>query len=150
MPTLRGSVVGPIRRRCRPRPGSTSPRINPNKLNTRVPLDLTDTARTADPDSPKILIRTDSAGGTHVFAKACRAAGVGYSFGVPVIAPVKHAVELLEDSNGWYPAINTDGTIRDGAWVAEATGLVDLSAWPQGTRLILRKERPHPGAQLTF
>jgi len=66
------------------------------------------------------------------------------------IAPVKHAVELLEDSNGWYPAINTDGTIRDGAWVAEATGLVDLSAWPQGTRLILRKERPHPGAQLTF
>src|SRR5450631_2467906 len=106
--------------------------------------------RPADPDSPKILIRTDSAGGTHVFAKACRAAGVGYSFGVPVIAPVKHAVELLEDSNGWYPAINTDGTIRDGAWVAEATGLVDLSAWPQGTRLILRKERPHPGAQLTF
>src|SRR5450755_3137177 len=56
--------------------------------------------RPADPDSPKILIRTDSAGGTHVFAKACRAAGVGYSFGVPVIAPVKHAVELLEDSNG--------------------------------------------------
>src|SRR5665811_505640 len=45
MPTRRGSVVGPIRRRCRPRPGSTSPRINPNKLNTRVPLDLTDTGQ---------------------------------------------------------------------------------------------------------
>jgi len=37
---------------------------------------------------------------------------------------------------------------RDGAWVAEATDLVDLSSWPPGTRLILRKERPHPGAQL--
>jgi hypothetical protein len=37
---------------------------------------------------------------------------------------------------------------RDGVWVAEASGLVDLSAWPPGTRLILRKERPHPGAQL--
>ena len=37
---------------------------------------------------------------------------------------------------------------RDGAWVAEATGCVDLSGWPPGTRLILRKERPHPGAQL--
>ena len=37
---------------------------------------------------------------------------------------------------------------RDGAWVAEATGVVDLSSWPPGTRLILRKERPHPGAQL--
>ncbi|MBP2320512.1 hypothetical protein JOF56_000897 [Kibdelosporangium banguiense] len=34
--------------------------------------------------------------------------------------------------------------------MAEATGLVDLSAWPEGTRLILRKERPHPGAQLRF
>jgi hypothetical protein len=33
---------------------------------------------------------------------------------------------------------------RDGAWVAEATGLVELSAWPAGTRLILRRERPHP------
>jgi hypothetical protein len=37
---------------------------------------------------------------------------------------------------------------RDGAWVAEATGLINLSAWPTGTRLIPRKERPHPGAQL--
>jgi hypothetical protein len=39
---------------------------------------------------------------------------------------------------------------RDGAWVAEATGCVDLSGWPPGTRLILGKERPHPGAQLRF
>ena len=37
---------------------------------------------------------------------------------------------------------------RDGAWVAEATGLIDLPAGRPGTRLILRKERPHPGAQL--
>ena len=37
---------------------------------------------------------------------------------------------------------------RDGAWVAEATGLIDLSGVAAGTRLILRKERPHPGAQL--
>ncbi len=37
---------------------------------------------------------------------------------------------------------------RDGAWVAEATGLIPLPGWPAGTRLILRKERPHPGAQL--
>ena len=43
-----------------------------------------------------------------------------------------------------------DGGIRDGAWVAEATDLVDLSKWPTGTRLILRKERPHTGAQLSF
>ena len=48
------------------------------------------------------------------------------------------------------PTINSDGSIRDGAWVAEATGLLDLSQWPAGSRVILRKERPHPGAQLTF
>src|SRR5258708_13163946 len=46
--------------------------------------------------------------------------------------------------------MQADGGIRDGAWVAEATDLVDLSKWPAGTRLILRKERPHPGAQLRF
>jgi hypothetical protein len=40
------------------------------------------------------------------------------------------------------------GEIRDGAWVAELTGLLDLSDWPQGMRVIARKERPHPGAQL--
>ena len=34
-----------------------------------------------------------------------------------------------------------------GAWVAEVTGLIELRGWPAGTRLILRKERPHPGAQ---
>ncbi len=60
------------------------------------------------------------------------------------------AVEALGTAQARYPAIDTDGAIRDGAWVAEATDLVDLSAWPSGTRLILRKERPHPGAQLRF
>jgi hypothetical protein len=37
---------------------------------------------------------------------------------------------------------------RPGAWVAELTGLLDLSGWPPGLRVIARKERPHPGAQL--
>ncbi len=27
---------------------------------------------------------------------------------------------------------------------------MDLTSWPGGMRLILRKERPHPGAQLRF
>jgi hypothetical protein len=34
--------------------------------------------------------------------------------------------------------------------VAELTGLVNLDSWPAGTRLICRRERPHPGAQLSF
>jgi hypothetical protein len=34
--------------------------------------------------------------------------------------------------------------------VAELTDDLDLSAWPDGTRVIVRRERPHPGAQLSF
>jgi hypothetical protein len=103
-----------------------------------------------NPDAPRVLVRCDSAGATHAFAAACREHGVGFSFGHPVDARVQDAVDTLNRGQGWYPAIDTDGEIRDGAWVAEATTLVDLSSWPARTRLILRKERPHPGAQLRF
>jgi hypothetical protein len=48
----------------------------------------------------------------------------------------------------WTPAYDAHEQIRDGAWVAELTGLLDLSGWPPGMRVIARKERPHPGAQL--
>jgi hypothetical protein len=103
-----------------------------------------------DPDKPAVLVRCDTAGATHDFATACRTAGVGFSFGYPVDQRVQDAVDTLNIGQCWYPAIDTDGGIRDGAWVAEATDLVNLSSWPAATRLILRKERPHPGAQLRF
>ncbi len=50
----------------------------------------------------------------------------------------------------WTPANDAGGEVRDGAWVAELTGMLNLSSWPKGMRLIVRKERPHPGAQLRF
>ena len=109
-----------------------------------------DPSRGDDPDRPKVLVRCDTAGATHTFADACHAAGVGFSFGYPVDGRVQDAVDTLNLAEGWYPAIDTTGGLRDGAWVAEATTLVNLSSWPPGTRLILRKERPHPGAQLRF
>ena len=80
--------------------------------------------RPGDPDSPRVLIRSDSAGATHGFAAACRKAGVGFSFGFPVTAPVRDAVATLAQAaelgaeqgwRVWYPAIEADGTIRDGA-----------------------------------
>jgi Transposase DDE domain group 1 len=73
---------------------------------------------------------------------------VGFSFGFPVDEGIQDIVDLIP-GQCWHPAIEEDG-LRDGAWVAEATGMIDLSSWPEGSRLILRKERPHPGAQLTF
>jgi len=109
-----------------------------------------DPGRRGDPAESKVLVRCDTAGATHDFATACRSAGVGYSFGYPVDWRVQDAVDTLNLGDAWYPAIDTDGGLRDGAWVAEATDLVTLSSWPAGTRLILRKERPHPGAQLRF
>jgi Transposase DDE domain group 1 len=105
--------------------------------------------RPGDPDSPRLLARSDSAGATHAFAAACRDRGVGFSFGFPVDERIQAIVNQIP-GQCWTPAIEADGTIRDGAWVAEATDLIDLTAWPAGSRLILRKERPHPGAQLTF
>ncbi|MFD0823594.1 transposase, partial [Micromonospora zhanjiangensis] len=53
-------------------------------------------------------------------------------------------------TSAWAPAINADGGLRDGAHVAELTGLLTLTGWPAGMRVIVRRERPHPGAQLTL
>ena len=50
----------------------------------------------------------------------------------------------------WHHAIDSTGERRDGAEVAELTEFVDLDSWPDGTRLIVRRERPHPGAQLSL
>lgn len=104
-----------------------------------------------DADSgPGVVERCDSAGATHRFAAACRDNGVGFAFGFPFDTRVWDAVDTLNLAQGWYPAIDSSGEICDGAWVPEAMPLVNPATWPAGTRLILRKERPHPGAQLRF
>jgi hypothetical protein len=109
--------------------------------------------RPGDPDSPRVLARSDSAGATHAFAAACVERGLEFSFGFPVDERIQAIVDVIPEQC-WHPAIQTDrgngNDLREGAWVAEATGMIDLRSWPQGSRLILRKERPHPGVQLTF
>jgi hypothetical protein len=47
-------------------------------------------------------------------------------------------------------AIEADGDLRGGAEVSELTGLVPAEGYPKGTRFIVRRERPHPGAQLSM
>lgn len=111
-----------------------------------------------DPDTQtwtgqRVLARSDSAGATHAFAAACVQRGVDFSFGFPVDARIQAIVDVIPEEC-WHPAMQSPeregNQFRDGAWVAEATGMIDLTNWPPGSRLILRKERPHPGAQLTF
>lgn len=94
------------------------------------------------------LIRTDSAGGTHAFVSwlAKRGRWLSYSVGMTVTEAI-HEHVLKVPASAWTPAVETDGEARDGAWVAELTGKL-LHGWPKGLRLIVRKERPHPGAQL--
>jgi hypothetical protein len=105
--------------------------------------------RPGEPDRPRVVARSDSAGATHAFAAACRDRGVWFSFGFPVDTRIQAIVDQVP-AHCWTPAIDADGGIRDGAWVVEVTGLLDLTGWPEGSRVILRKERPHPGAQLSF
>ena len=105
--------------------------------------------RLGDPTGARLVVRTDAAGATHGFAAACRARGVGFSYGFAITEPVRQAITAIPEEV-WAPAIEPDGDIREGAEVVEITRLVDLAAWPMGSRLIVRRERPHPGAQLSL
>ena len=94
-------------------------------------------------------MRADSAGATHGFVSGLTEANIEYSIGHPVDAGVREALLLFQEED-WVEAIESDGTDRDGASVAELTDLMDLSTWGEDARLICRRERPHPGAQLSL
>jgi hypothetical protein len=100
-------------------------------------------------ESIEILVRADSAGATHGLIDYCRQASMRFSVGYELTEPVRAAIlDIPEDA--WVRALDQDGSTRDNGQVAEITDRVDLSSWPQGSRLIVRRERPHPGAQLSF
>lgn len=96
-----------------------------------------------------IVARADSAGATHGFVDALVERNIGFTVGFDVDGRVRDAL-LLAQEEDWTPAVEADGTRRPGAWVIELTHLADLSTWPPGARLICRRERPHPGAQLSL
>jgi Transposase DDE domain group 1 len=99
----------------------------------------------------RVLIRTDSGGGTHDFLAWLTRPGrrLHYSAGLTITDHIAQAILQLPDRVR-EPAYDAGGQARPGAWVAELTGQLDLAAWPEGMRVIVRKERPHPGAQLRF
>jgi hypothetical protein len=99
--------------------------------------------------SGPIVVCTDSAGATHQFTDELRAAQINFLMGYDLTEAVREAILKLPEAAS-APAIRQDGEDRDGAWVAEITHRVDLTTWHDGTRVIVRRERPHPGAQLSF
>jgi len=94
-----------------------------------------------------VLIRTDGAGSSHAFLDWLSAQRLSYSVGFALPNNTADLLAMMHD-DVWTPAYNSDGQVRDGAWVAELTGMLNLGGWPAGMRVIARKERPHPGAQL--
>ncbi|MFL6115224.1 MAG: IS1380 family transposase [Catenulispora sp.] len=99
-----------------------------------------------------LLVRTDTAGCTKAFLAHIRAlrehaVDARFSVGAPIDAEVRDAISTLPAS-AWSSAIDADDEIREGAQVADLTGLIDGTGFPDGTRFIVRRERPHPGAAL--
>jgi hypothetical protein len=111
-----------------------------------------------------LLITCDGAGATHELVNhitalnARRGHQVHYSVGFDLDARARTAIGRLPD-RAWQAVLDPDGDPRDldKAGVAELTGLLRHSAggdqlanWPQDMRVIVRREKPHPGAQLSL
>jgi hypothetical protein len=128
--------------------------LRPGNAGSNTASDHVEVARLALAQLPararrRVLIRTDSGGGTREFLAWLAGRRLRYSIGMTITGQMQEAIGQLPDRI-WEPAYDAGGQVRPGAWVAELTGLLDLSGWPDGMRIIVRKERPHPGAQLRF
>ena len=100
-----------------------------------------------------VQVRTDSAGCTHGFVHGCRARNVGFAVVARTNASIHAAISRIQfddndnPNNRWRTARRSSGDLAVRSDVAEVTDLVDLSDWPERTRLIVRREHLHPGAQ---
>lgn len=99
----------------------------------------------------EIVMRIDSAGAAGALCQAAQDANIAFLVGFDLFTGVRESILQLPD-DAWRPALRQDGTQRDGAQIAEITHVerLDLTPWPEGSRVIIRRERPHPGAQLKF
>ena len=130
--------------------------LRPGNAGSNTAADHIEAARLALAQLPrrlrrKVLVRADSGGGTHEFLDwlTSNSRRLHYSVGMAITEDIQAAI-LKAPAAAWTPAYDGNGQVRKGAWVADITGLLDLDGWPAGMRVIVRKERPHPGAQLRF
>jgi hypothetical protein len=137
------------------RPGRASPWNSTDHLST---LDAA-LAQLPDDERDQVLVRADTGACSKVFLHHITDAGLEYSIGFQAQDTVKAAIEAIPEQ-AWRTALDGDGEPREGAQVAELTAWLPAPVtqnrssrpgpkdWPEGMRVIARRERPHPGAQL--
>jgi hypothetical protein len=138
------------------RPGNASP------FNAADHITCLDAALVQLPQAERaqVLVRTDAGGGSKAFLHHITDLGLEYSVGFGALDTVKAAIETIPES-AWVDAIDSDGLPREGAQVADLTDWMPTPTmptrsparfgpqhWPDTMRVIARRERPHPGAQL--
>jgi len=97
----------------------------------------------------EIVVRADSAGATHDLMDFCREGRLRYSVGYEFSEQVRAAILKVPEKK-WIASLATDGSPRPNGQIVEITDPLDLTAWPTGSRVIVRRERAHSGAQLSF
>jgi hypothetical protein len=104
----------------------------------------------------QVLVRADSGACSKAFLHHITDAGLEYSIGFPAHETVRAAIATIP-AQAWRAAMDADGHDRDGAQVADLTAWLPAPTratrpgpqdWPAGMRVLARRERPHPGAQL--
>lgn len=134
------------------RPGNASPWNSADHLST---LDNA-LAQIPQDERRQVVVRADTGACSKVFLHKITDLGLEYSIGFQAHDTVKAAIEAIPEQ-AWRAAVDGDGEPRDGAQVAELTAWMPTPTrsgrpgpkdWPAGMRVIARRERPHPGAQL--
>jgi hypothetical protein len=98
----------------------------------------------------KVLVRTDSAGASRKFLWHLHSLGVQFTTSYTLPFGKAHMVDWISDKEYWQPALDQTGNDRTDAWVINATDVIPLTDYPPGTKLFLRAEPLHPGAQPTL
>jgi len=137
------------------RPGSASPWNSTDHITTLNNA----LAQIPEHERSQVLVRADTGACSKVFLGHITDLGLEYSVGFSAQDTVKTAIETIPEQ-AWRAAVDGDGEPRDGAQVAELTAWMPAPVtqnrssrpgpreWPAGMRVIARRERPHPGAQL--
>jgi len=97
----------------------------------------------------ELLLRVDCAGASHELRDWCHDARIRFSVGYDLTESVREAIVQIPGQD-WIAAIDQDGSPRSNGHVAEITEHLDLTNGPKGSRVLVRRERAHPGAQLSF